>query len=166
VTGQAYVPIAEALRFRGGSLDYTSLDSPELYAHSLDEFMDLDLPPRRCLLSPILPERGLGMLYAPRGVGKTHVALGISYAISSGSSFLRWTASEARNVVHVDGEMPAEMLQERLRSLTAAASHHPADGGRFKLVSMDQQALGVTLTWRFPSINAGWSRISATPSSS
>src|SRR4051794_29739269 len=70
MTGQAYVPIAEALRFRGGSLDHTSLASPELNAHSLDEFMGLDLPPRRCVLSPILPERGLGMLYAPRGVGK------------------------------------------------------------------------------------------------
>lgn len=150
MTGQTYMPITEALRFRGGSLSDMTLESPELCAHSLDEFMGLDLPPRRCVLSPILPERGLGMLYAPRGVGKTHVALGISYAISSGSSFLRWTAPEARNVVHVDGEMPAEMLQERLRTLIAATSHHLADAGRFKLVSMDQQALGVTLNLALP----------------
>jgi hypothetical protein len=35
------------------------------------------------VLDPIIPEKGLAMLYAPRGIGKTHVALGIVYAAAS-----------------------------------------------------------------------------------
>lgn len=47
------------------------------------------------------------MIYAPRGVGKTHVALGIAYAVTSGGQFLGWQASKPRGVLYLDGEMPA-----------------------------------------------------------
>ena len=36
-----------------------------------DEFLAINMAPREMLLAPILPERSLAMLYAPRGVGKT-----------------------------------------------------------------------------------------------
>ena len=36
-----------------------------------NDFLAFDMPPREMLLDPILPERSLAMLYAPRGVGKT-----------------------------------------------------------------------------------------------
>ena len=39
-----------------------------------------------------IPEQGLVMLYSRRGVGKTHVALGIAAAVASGTSFLQWRA--------------------------------------------------------------------------
>ena len=42
------------------------------------------------LLDPILPERSLAMLYAPRGVGKTLLSLSIGLAVASGSPLLRW----------------------------------------------------------------------------
>jgi hypothetical protein len=35
-----------------------------------DDFLAIDVPPREMLLDPILPERSLAMLYAPRGIGK------------------------------------------------------------------------------------------------
>ena len=50
----------------------------------LREFANLKLPPRNTVLEPILPERGLAMLFAGRGIGKTRVALGIAYAVSTG----------------------------------------------------------------------------------
>ena len=43
---------------------------PELKAVGLTDFLGLDLPPRAMLLDPILPERSLAMLYAPRGLGR------------------------------------------------------------------------------------------------
>ena len=39
-----------------------------------DDFLAIDMPPREMLLDPILPERSLAMLYAPRGIGKTLLA--------------------------------------------------------------------------------------------
>jgi hypothetical protein len=45
------------------------------------------------------------MLYASRGARKTHVALGIAYAVATGSAFLKWWAPRARRVLPVDGEM-------------------------------------------------------------
>ena len=51
---------------------------------SATELMTLALPPRELLLDPILPSRGLAMLYGPRGLGKTHVALGIAWAAEIG----------------------------------------------------------------------------------
>ena len=36
-----------------------------------DDFLAINMPPRGMLLNPVLPERSLAMLYAPRGVSKT-----------------------------------------------------------------------------------------------
>ena len=42
-----------------------SIQEP-LTALGLTEFLSLEIPPREMLLDPILPERSLAMLYAPR----------------------------------------------------------------------------------------------------
>jgi putative DNA primase/helicase len=83
-----------------------------------DEFLNLKVPPREMLLDPILPERSLGMLYAPRGVGKTLLGLSVGLAVASGTPLLRWSAPRKRRVLYVDGEMPLVSLQERLRTLS------------------------------------------------
>src|SRR4051794_25508454 len=59
-------------------------DAPELHLEtiSLGAFASLELPPRGCVLSPIIPERGLAMVFAARGIGKTHFALGLTFAVS------------------------------------------------------------------------------------
>jgi RecA-family ATPase len=57
------------------------------------------------------------MIYSWRGVGKTHVALGIAYAVAAGSSFLGWKATKPRGVLYLDGEIPANALQERLSKI-------------------------------------------------
>jgi putative DNA primase/helicase len=73
------------------------------------------------ILDPIIPEKGLAMLYAVRGTGKTHVALGICFAVAAGTKFLKWSAPKPRRVLLVDGEMPAAALQERLASIVESA---------------------------------------------
>jgi putative DNA primase/helicase len=117
---------------------------------SLNEFVNLNLPKREYILSPILPARSLAMLYAGRGVGKTRVGMGLSYAVASGGGFLRWEANKPRRVVYVDGEMPAELMQERARALIGASPHHPPDASYFDLLAMDRQALGTSLNLARP----------------
>ncbi len=117
----------------------------------LHEFTQLALPVRQHVLAPILPEKGLAMLYAQRGVGKTHVALGIAYAVASGGQFLRWQASQPRNVLYVDGEMPGRLLQERLDAIIAGAERLPPEmDGSFRLLAMDTQDIGLSLNLADP----------------
>ena len=79
---------------------------PRLQTLSAKELLQMSVPPRTYALEPILPFPGLAMIYAPRGLGKTYLALSVSYAIAIGGRALRWNAPKALRVLHVDGEMP------------------------------------------------------------
>ena len=86
--------------------------------YSLKTFMELDLPKSNIILDPIITERSLAMLYAYRGVGKSFFAMSLALAVATGDKFLRWKAPNPQKVLYVDGEMPANMLQERFRKIS------------------------------------------------
>ena len=94
---------------------------------ALHELLALPLPPRGMVLDPIIPERGLALIYATRGIGKTHLALGIAYAVATGGRFLKWRAPRPRRVLLVDGETPAATLRERLAGIAAEGGAAPAE---------------------------------------
>src|ERR1700722_13756338 len=84
------------------------------------------------------------MLYAPRGVGKTLLALSMGLAVASGSPLLRWHAPRQRRVLYVDGEMPLVSLQERLRAISAGlAVAVPNDG--FHVLAADNTENGLSI---------------------
>jgi hypothetical protein len=85
-----------------------------------DELIARSFPERELILDPILGANTLALLYGPRGLGKTFVALGIAWAAAAGASFLGWTASQPRRVLYIDGEMAAVDLQARLKLLGSA----------------------------------------------
>lgn len=79
----------------------------------------LEIPKRPRLLDDWLCQGDLGYIFAPRGVGKTWLAMSVPAAISSGSALGEWTAGEYRaKVLYVDGEMPLELTRSRNRSLS------------------------------------------------
>jgi putative DNA primase/helicase len=78
------------------------------------DLMAADLPQRRFLLDPLLTTKTLALLYGPRGLGKTFVAMGIAWAVASGGSFLGWRADKPARVVYLDGEMAAADMRDRL----------------------------------------------------
>lgn len=82
---------------------------------SARDFCDLPLPPTEHMLKPWLPVAGLGMIHAPRGVGKSYLALAIAKAVCMGEPTLGWEADRPRTVFLLDGEMRANHLQERLK---------------------------------------------------
>jgi hypothetical protein len=108
-----------------------------LRPQDLKEFLELSIKPREMLLAPILPEKGLAMLYAARGTGKTHVALGIAFAVATGTKFLKWSAPTSRRVLLIDGEMPAAALQERFASIVASAPEAELDPQNIKILAGD-----------------------------
>ncbi len=111
--------------------------APELRVITVAELLSMTLPPRAYALEPVLPLPGLAMLYAPRGMGKTYVALSIALAIASGTTALRWPAPAPHRVVYIDGEMPAGALQDRLARLMRAAAALPPAADFLRLISAD-----------------------------
>jgi putative DNA primase/helicase len=113
-----------------------------LRACAAGELLGLALPPRGMVLDPVIPTQGLVMLYSPRGVGKTYLALGMAWAVATGSEFLRWRAPQPRKVLFVDGELPATTLQERLSAIRRPGSN-PAHEENLRLITPDLQEFGV-----------------------
>lgn len=125
-----------------------------LVVDDVTKFVLESLPPRELVLGPILHKQGQGMVYGWRGVGKTHIVQGSALAIAGGGSFLRWKADRPRRVALIDGEMPARLLQDRLRTaMRGIDGPRPAEGF-LKLVAMDRQALGFTLNLANPAHQA------------
>jgi hypothetical protein len=114
------------------------IDAP-LVVLSVEELLARDIKPREMLLDPILPEQGLAMLYSWRGTGKTFLALGIGAAIACGAHFLRWKAPRPRNVLYIDGEMPAFTMRERSAMILAGAEGNDPEPGSLKIITPDVQ---------------------------
>ena len=101
-------------------LPETPQSSPFAKGLSARELLAADLPKPEMILDPIITQHGLTMLYGPRGLGKTFVALGLAWAAASGERFLKWHAARPRRVLYIDGEMAAAEIKERLRRLGPA----------------------------------------------
>lgn len=119
------------------------MDDSYLTAIDLHTFLAKDIPPRRVILDPWLPEQGLTMIFATRGIGKTFVALSVAYAIACGDSVLKWKAEKPRKVLYIDGEMPAATMQERLALIARASKNELPDPSYFKLITPDYQDCGI-----------------------
>ena len=121
--------------------DRSILSASPLTVVDIADFLACEFPPRANLLAPWLPRQGLAMIHARRGVGKTHIALGIASAVASGSTFLRWTAPTPRGVLFIDGEMPAVALQDRLAAIVAASEAEPV--APLRIITPDLQKNGM-----------------------
>lgn len=110
-----------------------------LVAVTAEDLLGREIKPREMLLDPVLPEQGLAMLYAYRGIGKTFLALGIAAAVASGGHFLRWAAPRGRRVLYIDGELPARTLQERAAMILAGLEDRELEPGMLQFITPDLQ---------------------------
>ena len=97
------------------------------------------------MLAPILPERSLTMLYAPRGIGKSWLGLSIGLAVASGCPLLRWKAHRKWNVLYIDGEMPLIALKERLATIVLGLGADVPNVG-FRILAADNVEGGIGLS--------------------
>lgn len=120
-----------------------SIELPsKLISIELSKFLSLELPKRELILSPWLPKSGLCMIHAYRGIGKTHISLGVAHAVARGGEFLGWKAAMPKNVLFIDGEMPATTLQERLAQIIKM-SGDSVIAGKLTIVTPDLQTQGI-----------------------
>ena len=69
---------------------------------------------RETILEPWLHSQDLCMIFASRGIGKTHFAMSVAYAVATGGTFVKWRAPRPAKVLYLDGELPGSVMQERL----------------------------------------------------
>lgn len=84
---------------------------------SSSELRSLNLQPRKRLLGDWFCEGDLGFLFAPRGVGKTWLALSMARALSEGGKLGDWPAHCPVKVLYLDGEMPPDLMRDRDKGL-------------------------------------------------
>jgi len=107
------------------------------------DFLDMDIPEREVILEPIITRQSLIMLHAWRGLGKTLTTLGIALAIANGKSFLKWRATKPHRVIYIDGEMPANQMQNRIKKILKSMGVSEHNNDYFKLLTPDFQDMGM-----------------------
>lgn len=85
-----------------------------LQALDVHELAQMKFKQRDVILQPWLHTQDLTMVFAARGIGKTHFALAIAYAVATGGKFAKWSAPTPRKVLYLDGELPGNVMQQRL----------------------------------------------------
>lgn len=86
----------------------------QIKAVDIHVLAEMQFKPRNSLLTPWLHSQDLCMVYAGRGIGKTHFCLALAYAVATGGKFLDWEANQPRKVLYLDGELPGNVMQKRL----------------------------------------------------
>ncbi len=121
------------------------LESKLLKSLTLRELLSLEIKPREMLLDPIIPEQGLVMTHAPRGIGKTHVSLTVAFTVAAGDQMFKgkWECHKAQKVLFMDGEMPLVTLQERLAKIVQSADSVENTGENLRLITSDIQEQGI-----------------------
>jgi AAA domain/Bifunctional DNA primase/polymerase, N-terminal len=95
-----------------------ALRAQAIPCRTLGEYLTHNFPPVKTMLGLWLLERGSTMLCGRAGLGKTWASLGITIALATGTSFLGWRVEGGpRRILYIDGEMPAEKMQERYRAM-------------------------------------------------
>jgi AAA domain/Homeodomain-like domain len=131
-------------KFHGSKATDTSIKAERgrIVALDIDELLMREFPPMEPLLTPWLCKQHLSMVYAWRGVGKTHFALGVAYAVAGGGQFLKWKADKPRRVVYIDGEMAGASIKARLTAIVESTpdEQEPPEG-YFRIITPDAQPL-------------------------
>jgi hypothetical protein len=88
----------------------------------MSDLLAMNLPSRCWIVEGLLQDRDIAMVHAWRGTGKTHFTYGLAHAAASGGRFLRYIVPTPIPVLVVDGEMPAQLIQERCREIERNAA--------------------------------------------
>lgn len=115
---------------------------PRIVSLNIDDLLKRDFPPMEELLAPWLCKQHLSMVYAWRGVGKTHFALNVAYAVAGGGQFLKWKAEKPRRVVYIDGEMAGAAIKARIAAIVESTpdDKEPPEG-YLQIITPDTQKL-------------------------
>lgn len=105
--------VDDRIKAAGGSQALVDQILP-LRAIDAHELALMQFKVRETILEPWLHSQDLCMVFSLRGVGKTHFALSVAYAVATAGKFAKWSAPTPRRVLYLDGELPGSVMQKRL----------------------------------------------------
>jgi hypothetical protein len=82
-----------------------------------NDFITMELPEKRVILDPWMPEQSITLISGYRGVGKSWLVVSILDAISKKKKFGPWETETPVPSLYLDGEMAAQDLQYRAKQL-------------------------------------------------
>lgn len=101
---------------------------------------DDSIRPRTAIFGDWLLQRGLTMLYAPTGIGKSWLSLSVACAVAGGGTIHNWSAERPVRVLYVDGEMDIADLKNRLGQISQMVGGDPdAMGSNLELLARHDQ---------------------------
>jgi hypothetical protein len=78
------------------------------------QWLDRAIEPPDRLLGDLFSTTARILFAADTGLGKTMLAMAWAFSIALGKDFLHWKARRKARVLYIDGEMPRDLLQERI----------------------------------------------------
>jgi hypothetical protein len=81
---------------------------------TLDHWAKREIQPKDFLLGEVFSTTTRAILSADTGLGKTHLGFALAFAMAAGVNFCHWEARRAARILLIDGEMSADLVQERL----------------------------------------------------
>jgi putative DNA primase/helicase len=103
-------------------------------AMKVTDFIVKSLLKRLSIIDPWLKQGEIGLISAPRGVGKTWLSLLIAMAATRKMAIGKWTTENAIGCLYIDGEMAEDEMQSRLFDLQQVC---PRGEATLKLLSSD-----------------------------
>ena len=100
------------------------------------EWLARDLPAPDLLLGHLLSTTARAILNATTGIGKTNFAMAVSGHIGAGKDFLHWHCPRPRQILYVDGEMPLQLVRERIADVVRRLGELPAGAHFFSRYDM------------------------------
>jgi hypothetical protein len=91
----------------------------------VNDYLSLNIPPKRKILNPWLDEQSITLISGWRGVGKSWFGISVFDSISRGEPFGPWKTETPVPCLFLDGEMAAFDLQVRLKQLTSLKEGQP-----------------------------------------
>lgn len=129
--------------FNDGGVEVPYVYTGPVRPITLRELLTMEIRPRLVLIDPWLPQGGLAMIYAARGIGKTYLALSIAYALSTGQSLLGWQCEKSVPVLYIDGEMPLGDLRGRLDRIRRGAGGETLSDENLRILAADMSRDGI-----------------------
>lgn len=84
----------------------------------IGEMRKMEIPPREPIMGKWFLQGDLGFIFAPRGVGKTWLAMALATSIAEGRGLWTWEVNQPRRVLYVDGEMAFDATKQRSEALS------------------------------------------------
>jgi hypothetical protein len=99
--------------------------------------MERQIEPTDHLLGELFSTSTRALFSADTGLGKTMIGLAWAFAMCLGRDFMHWESRRSARVLYIDGEMPRDLIQERIGGACKWFDVEPSEARRISVASTE-----------------------------